>query len=40
MRSRAVHSSGRRVKTLIPAHREPDQAVPKGLISHEALVPY
>lgn len=37
MRSGAVHSSGRRVSTLIPAHRELDQAVPKGLIAREAL---
>lgn len=37
MRSGAVHSSGRRVNTLIPAHRELDQAVPKGLLAREAL---
>lgn len=33
MRSGAVHCSGRRVNTLIPAHRELDQAVPKGLMA-------
>lgn len=37
MRSGAVHSSGRRVSTLIPAHRELDHAVPKGLLAREAL---